>query len=153
MSNVHNVSQRAAAEMHLLSANRTPLEYSTVSNTAIDYVSDAIGSSFVTVKHNNFKKATHFMFDELDEAQNFIKAPIIYQNRQVGLYQTINIDKKFTIIKIKNFVGVGIKDIIPTLVINPSPIVTMTDIGARANENAATTQPPVAYSGLSVLLN
>ncbi|PVU97725.1 hypothetical protein BB561_000393 [Smittium simulii] len=43
---------------------------------AIDYVSDTIGGSFVTVKHNNFKKVTYFMFYELEESQKIIKAPI-----------------------------------------------------------------------------
>ncbi|PVU90416.1 hypothetical protein BB561_004894 [Smittium simulii] len=52
-------------------------QFSGNTEEAIDYVSDSIGGSFVTVKHNNFKKVIYFMFDKLEEAQNFIK-PLLF---------------------------------------------------------------------------
>ncbi|PVU96212.1 hypothetical protein BB561_001332 [Smittium simulii] len=95
---------------------------------AIDYVSNDIRDSFVTVGHSDLKKVTCFMFNKLEEAKNFVKTPTIYNGRPVDFYQTVNYDKDVTIVKIQNFSGVAMSDIIASLSKKLSSIGTITDI-------------------------
>ncbi|PVU89775.1 hypothetical protein BB561_005164 [Smittium simulii] len=160
MSNLPSVGQSASVELLFYSAKRTHVEYSTEKYTAppklkqmcvgssdkrigciyhqfsynleeaLNFVTYAIGDGYVTVEPNNLKKVTYLMFNKIEKAEIFVKTPTIYNGRPAGAYEIVKYDNNVTIVKIQNFLGVAMSDIISSLNRNLSPIGTITDINA-----------------------
>ncbi|PVU93110.1 hypothetical protein BB561_003452 [Smittium simulii] len=97
---------------------------------ALNFVINAIGDNYVTVEHNNLKKP-----------KVLVKTPTIYSGRPVGIYQTDNYDKDVTIIKIQNFSGVAMSEIITSLNKNLSSVSTITDISASEDNKTCCYKP------------
>ncbi|PVU92093.1 hypothetical protein BB561_004042 [Smittium simulii] len=91
---------------------------------------------------DNINEALDYVTDaQLNEANCFFKISVHYCGRQVDLYQTVNIDKDITVIKINNFQKVGVKTMANALKETLNLIGEISDISAWAVKNKGRFMP------------
>ncbi|PVU92373.1 hypothetical protein BB561_003864 [Smittium simulii] len=136
-----DVSLSATDEPLLPSAKRTRVDYSTGNYTGFISPASKNNHNFA-LRPSIYKEISvkHFLDDSTPNklkqmcvggSDKRVISPTIYSGRPVGIYQTNNYDKDVTIIKIENFSGVAMSEIIASLNKNLSSVSTITDISTR----------------------
>ncbi|PVU95698.1 hypothetical protein BB561_001666 [Smittium simulii] len=83
-------------------------QFATDTVAAIDYVTNFIGNTYIVVKQNKTTRTNYFNFSNVKDAEIFLNAAIVYDDKLVDLYKKVKLEEGTQIITIQSFKKVNI---------------------------------------------